>query len=85
MTTNDRTYAIFGLSEVDQIEFDWEILETSADTLRKSVDQTKAILKWECDHLPVCLVGVTTLEGPYTLDELTVILATPEWLPTELI
>lgn len=42
----NRQYMIFNLSEVDLINFD-EILQTSAETLRKSNDNTKSFVKWE--------------------------------------
>jgi hypothetical protein len=35
-----RNFAIFSTTELDQINFN-EVLETSADTVRKSVDGTK--------------------------------------------
>jgi hypothetical protein len=42
----NRQYMIFNISEVDSINFD-EVLQTSAETLRKSNDNTKALVKWE--------------------------------------
>lgn len=42
----NRQYMIFSLSEIDLINFD-EVLQTSAETLRKSNDNTKAFVKWE--------------------------------------
>jgi hypothetical protein len=42
----NRQYMIFSLSEVDLINFN-EVLQTSAETLRKSNDNTKSFVKWE--------------------------------------
>ena len=42
----NRKYLIFGVSEIDKVDFS-EISETSAQTLRKSIDQTKAVIKWD--------------------------------------
>jgi len=42
----NRKYLIFGVSEIDKVDFS-EINETSAQTLRRSIDQTKAIIKWD--------------------------------------
>ena len=41
-----RNFAIFSLTEIDKIDFT-QVLETSADTLRKSVDETKTFVKWD--------------------------------------
>lgn len=42
----NRKYLIFGVSEIDKVDFS-EINETSPQTLRRSIDQTKAIIKWD--------------------------------------
>ena len=42
----NRQYMIFSLTEVDSINFD-EVLQTSAETIRKSNDGTKSFVKWE--------------------------------------
>jgi hypothetical protein len=42
----NRQYMIFSLTEVDTIDFN-EVLQTSAETLRKSNDGTKSFVKWE--------------------------------------
>jgi hypothetical protein len=42
----NRQYMIFSLTEVDTIDFN-EVLQTSAETLRKSTDNTKSFVKWE--------------------------------------
>jgi len=77
MDYNNRKFMIFNVSELPNIDFD-EVLETSIDTVRKSVDQTKTLVKWD-DVMPTCVSNLTTKEGPYTYDEILVILSTPEW------
>lgn len=74
---DNREFMIFNVSELDQIVFT-EVLETSIDTVRKSVDETKTFVKWD-GTTPECVANLTTKEGPYTYDEILVILATPEW------
>jgi hypothetical protein len=74
---DNREFMIFNVSELDQIVFT-EVLETSADTVRKSVDETKTFVKWD-GTTPECVANLTTKEGPYTYEEILVILATPEW------
>jgi hypothetical protein len=68
---------IFNVLELEQIDFT-QVKETSIDTVRKSIDQTKTFVKWE-DEIPQCVVDLTTKEGPYTYEEILTILATEEW------
>lgn len=68
---------IFNVSELSNINFN-EVLETSIDTVRKSVDETKTFVKWD-GEMPECVSTLTTKEGPYTYDEILQILSTPEW------
>ena len=77
--SENRQYMIFAMSEVNQIDFGNEILETSSATLRKSVDGLKSLVKWEGDTIPTCLQGMSTTEGPYNYEEILAIMSTPEW------
>ena len=74
----NRQYIIFNVSELNKIDFN-QVLETSLETIRKSVDETKTFVKWE-GETPSCISTLTTSEGPYNYDEMMVILATPEWV-----
>ena len=74
---DNRKFMIFNVSELGQIDFS-TVLETSAETVRKSVDGTKTFVKWG-GTMPTCVNNLTTKQGPYTYDEILVILATPEW------
>jgi hypothetical protein len=69
---------IFNVSELDQINFT-QVCETSIDTVRKSIDQTKTFVKWDGDSIPLSVDALTTKEGPYTYNEILIILDTPEW------
>ena len=53
-------------------------IQTSSSTLRKSVDGTKAILKWDGDT-PSCFDGMTT----YNHTQILTTLATSEWTVEE--
>mgnify|MGYP003345756376 CR=1 FL=1 len=75
---DNRSFLIFNVSEINKVNFN-DILETSTDTLRKSVDKTKTLIKWEDPETPAFVATLTTKEGPYTYDEIIVILSTPEW------
>ena len=76
-----REFMIFDVTELPNINFT-EVLETSIETVRKSVDGTKTFVKWEND-IPSCVENLTTKEGPYTYDEILNILSTPEWTSNE--
>ena len=73
-----RQFAIFSTTELDQVDFN-EVLETSMDTVRKSVDESKTFVKWDGETIPPSIQALTTLEGPYTYSEILEILSTPEW------
>ena len=73
-----REFMIFNVSELPNVDFT-QVLETSIDTVRKSVDETKTFVKWDGETIPSSVDALTTKEGPYTYDEIVNILATPEW------
>ena len=84
METQDyenRQFMIFNVSELDNIDFN-EVLETSKDTVRKSIDGTKTFVKWE-GNIPSSVQSLTTKEGPYTYEEILTILQSPEWTSNE--
>jgi hypothetical protein len=74
----DRSYFIIPSTEIPNIDFNF-VLETSAETLRMSVDGTKTFVKWEGDAPPEFVVNMTG-EGPYTYEEMLDILSGEEWV-----
>ena len=81
METQDyeqRQFMIFNVSELPLIDFS-QVLETSIDTVRKSVDETKTFVKWDGNTIPSSVDSLTTKEGPYTYNEIINILYTLEW------
>ena len=74
----NRNFMIFNVSELINIDFT-QVLETSEDTVRKSIDDTKTFVKWNGDITPTSVDSLTTKEGPYTYEEMLVILSQPEW------
>ena len=72
---NNRTYVIIDSSLVESEDFDFsQVMETSASTLRFSVDGTKTFVKF-VGEVPSFLEGLTT----YNHDEIRAVLATEEW------
>jgi hypothetical protein len=87
METQDyeqRQFMIFNVSELTNIDFS-QVLETSIDTVRKSVDETKTFVKWDGETIPSSVDSLTTKEGPYTYQEIIDILNTPEWTSNDMI
>ena len=72
-----RHYVIFNSSELDKIDFN-QVMETSIDTVRKSVDETKTFVKYEGD-MPSSVTSLTTKSQEYSHNEILLILSTPEW------
>ena len=74
----DRVFMIFNVSELGQININ-EVLETSPETVKLSVDGTKTFVKWEGEQVPPSVNALTTKEGPYTYEEMLSILSTSAW------
>ncbi len=79
-----RQFMIFNVSELELIDFS-QVLETSVDTVRKSIDGTKTFVKWDGNNIPTSVDSLTTKEGPYTYTEIIDILNGPEWTSNEMI
>lgn len=73
----DRRFVIFNVSELSLIDFT-QVYETDADTVRKSVDETKALVKFDLPT-PSSVSSLTTRSQEYTYDQILAIMATPEW------
>ena len=78
MSYENREFMIFNVSELPNVDFT-QVLETSIDTVRKSVDETKTFVKWDGEAIPSSVDALTTKEGPYTYEEILTILSTEEW------
>ena len=74
----NRQFAIFSTTELDQVDFN-EVLETSAETVRVSVDGSLTFVKWDGETPPPSVQALTTIQGYYTYEEMLEILSTPEW------
>ena len=76
---NGLTYVTLSTSEVNQLDYS-QILQTSQETLRYSIDGLQTIVKWDTvDGVPSCVNSLTT-KGPYmTHDEALELMATTAW------
>lgn len=77
MHFENRHYVIFDLSEVDTIDFS-EVMETSADTLRKNLANTQSFVKYEGD-MPASVAALTTKSQEYSHAEILALLAGTDW------
>lgn len=96
MAYENRKYVIFNVSELNSINFD-EVLETSADTVKKSLDETKTFVKFEyfaytdesgslVENIPASVDALTTKSQLYSHSEVLTVLDGTEWTdpnPTE--
>jgi hypothetical protein len=73
MAYENRKYVIINASEVGSVDFS-QVNETSADTLRYSVDDSKTFVKFDGDT-PSFLSGKTQ----YTHSQIRTILAGEDW------
>jgi len=76
---DNRRFVIFEVTELPLIDFN-QVYETDADTVRKSVDETKTFVKYDLPE-PSSVTALTTKSQEYTYDEILQILNTPEWTP----
>lgn len=78
---NTKKYLIIPVEEVFKIDFSL-VCENSADTLRKSTDNSKTFVKWvDGESTDVSsLLSIPNCEGPYSHAEILEILSTSEWV-----
>jgi hypothetical protein len=77
MAFENRKYVIFNITELDQIDFS-QVLETSAETVRRSIDDTQTFVKYENEQ-PTSVAALTSKSQEYTHEEILDILSTLEW------
>ena len=76
-----RKYLIIPVSEVSKVDFS-QICETSEETLRKSVDNSKTFIKWDGDD-PSFISSLSSTEGTYNHSQITTILSGTDWTSAE--
>ncbi len=73
----DIKYIFFNVSELNLIDFN-EVLETSLETLRYSIDGTKTFVKWIGDE-PSFISDLSTKSTIYNKEQMLIILNSDEW------
>ena len=79
---NTRTYAVINLTDVSLIDFS-QIGETSIDTIRKSLDNSQFVIKWEDGYTPTFINNSVVPVGTYDHHAILELMATPEWTSGE--
>lgn len=74
---SDRKYVVVFVSEIDQINFD-EIVLTSPDTIRKSVDGALTFVKYD-GEMPPSIAALTNKSEEFTQEQFLVILSGSDW------
>ena len=86
---NSYTYVIVDVSELNNVDYS-QVLQTSADTVRKNVEQTKFILKYDGDT-PSTIQDLDNNNKLFTYDnkkyfthpEILAIVSDVEWVGTQ--
>ena len=76
---NTRTYATINLSDIALIDFS-QIGQTSASTVRKSIDNTQFVIKWQEGYIPTFITDSSVIPlGTYDHHAILELMATPFW------
>jgi hypothetical protein len=73
----NRRFVIFNVSELGDVDFN-QVYETSASTVRKSVDESLTFVKYDLPQ-PSSIQSLSTKSQEYTYNEILAILETPAW------
>tara|TARA_R100001463_G_C3481014_1_gene216935 strand:+ start:44 stop:304 length:261 start_codon:yes stop_codon:yes gene_type:complete len=72
-----ETYATISITDLGLIDFS-QIGETSENTIRKSLDDSQFVIKWDSEPRFISDGTVTPLEV-MTHEQALILMATPEW------
>lgn len=76
---NNKTYAVINLTEISLIDFS-QIAQSSASTIRKSLDDTQFVIKWENGYTPTFIMNNTVVPvGTYDHHAILELMATDKW------
>jgi hypothetical protein len=77
------TYIIVNIADLPNVDFS-QVAETSEQTIRKSLDETQFVLKYEQEHEPTFILdGTITPVSTLTHSECLVLMASAEWSEPE--
>ncbi len=73
----NRRYMILDYSEINSVDFN-QVLQKNKDELRLSLDGSKTVVKWD-GETPSSVDSLLTKNGPYTHQEILLIMVSDEW------
>lgn len=77
------TYIIINIADLPNVDFS-QVAETSEQTIRKSLDETQFVLKYEHDEIPTFITdGTITPVSTLSHSECLVLMASAEWSEPE--
>lgn len=74
----NRKYVVMFYSEIDQIDFT-QVMETSAETVRRSVDGNLTFVKYE-GEMPSSVSSLTNKSQEFVHEEFLTLLGGPDWV-----
>ena len=74
---NNYTYTIIDIADLDSVDFS-EVHETSAATIRKSINGTKFVMEY-LDEPTFVTDGTVTPSAVMNHEDALTLMATPEW------
>jgi hypothetical protein len=76
---NNKTYAVINLTDISLIDFS-QVAQSSASTIRKSLDNTQFVIKWQEGYEPTFISDGTVIPvGIYDHHAILELMATPAW------
>ena len=82
MHYENRTYSTALTSDIGSVDFS-QVMETSANTVRKSIDESQFVLKWYKDHIPTFISDESvTLAWSGSYEDCLTLMQTSEWTDT---
>ena len=80
---NTKTYIVVNIADLGLVDF-VQVSDSSASTIRKSIDETQFTLKWADGYIPTFITdGTITPVGTYDHHAMLELMATPAWTPEE--
>lgn len=73
----NRKYVVISYSDIDKIDF-CQVMETSAETVRRSVDGTLTFVKYE-GSMPASVEALAHRSQEFTHEQMLLVLSGPDW------
>jgi len=76
---NNKTYAVINLTDISLIDFT-QVAQSSASTIRKSLDDTQFVIKWQEGYTPTFITDASVIPvGTYDHHAILELMSTEKW------